>query len=99
MGVSIAEKSNQYAAGAVACALAFSILFSYRLDICHRAFPLTFALVGLPVTGTVLSVLSFFEPKSGPWAILSKLAIIGVNLSQLAMGLLSLTGLSLAQCG
>jgi hypothetical protein len=93
------DRSNVYLAGSVLCALVFSVLFYYRLDICHTAFPLTYSLVGIPLLGTFVGGRSFFDPKSGWAMVLTKMGVICTNLAQLGMGLLSLTGLGLAQCG
>ena len=99
MTAAATNRGNFYLAGSVSCALAFSLLFHYRLDICHTAFPLTYALLGLPLFGLLLGGLSFFDPQSGWAMVLTKIGIICSNLAQLALALLSLTGLGIAQCG
>lgn len=93
------DKSNAYLAGSVLCAAVFSVLFHYRLDICHTAFPLTYSLIGIPLLGALFGGRSFFDPKSGWAMVFAKTGVICTNLAQLGMGLLSLTGLGLAQCG
>ena len=93
------DRSNLYLAGSVLCALASAVLFHFRLDICHTAFPLTYSLLGTPLLGTLLGGRSFFDPKSGWAMILTKIGIICANLAQLALAWLSLTGLGIAQCG
>ena len=93
------DRSNVFLAGSVLCALAFGVLFYYRLELCHSFFPLTFSLVGLPLLGTLLGGRAFFDPKSGWAMVLAKVAIICTNVAQLGMGLLSLTGLGLFNCG
>ena len=99
MTANASDRSNVYLAGAVSCAVLFSVLFYYRLDICHTAFPLTYSLIGIPLLGTLLGGRSFFDPKSGWAMLLAKIGVICTNLAQLGMGLLSLTGLGLGQCG
>lgn len=92
------DRNCLYLAGSVLCAMLFSALFHYRLDICHTAFPLTFLLFGLPMLGMILGGRALFVPRSSWLMILMKVGAICANLAQLAMAFLSIVGLGLAQC-